>query len=222
MNAVGSHIRKLRKQRGLSQEALAEKLSVTRQAVSQWERGNTQPDIDMLKSIAEILGVDIHELIYGAKQKTGPHLTPQQRKRHKTKFIVFGSVALIVGVISLILKYSWSSWVEWPGWYMDISNMYWFFARPIIYISLPLGALYGCSLLWDIRISSRIIRIILLSVSIAFVLVYLGILVFHSMFFIRLLEFTVLDYPAIFLLPGIGLFFGLNGQWTERKAKDPL
>lgn len=220
MNAVGSHIRKLRKKRGLSQEALGEKLKVTRQAISQWERGNTQPDLDMLTRIAEILEVDIHEVIYGAKQKAAPHLTPQQRKRHKTGFIVFGSIALVVGVISLILRYSWSCWMVWPKWYMDINHMYWFFAKPIFYISLPLGTLYGCSLLWDIRIRSRVIRIILLTISIAFILVYLGILVFHSLFFIRLLEFTVIDYPAISLLSGIGLFLGLNGRWTQGEAMD--
>lgn len=220
MNAVGSHIRKLRKQRDLSQEALAEKLNVTRQAVSQWERGNTQPDIDMLKSIAEVMGVDIHEVIYGAKQKTTPQQTPKQRKRHKAMFIVFGSIALVVGVISLILKNSWSSWLLWPDWYTDIYYTYWPCAKPIFYISISLGALYGCSLFWDIRIRSRMVRIILLGSTAAFMLVYLGVFVIRSMFYLQLLVFAVKDYPAIFLLPGIGLFFGLNGQWTEEEITD--
>lgn len=191
MNAVGSHIRKLRKQRGLSQEALAEKLNVTRQAVSQWERGNTQPDIDMLKSIAEVMGVDIHEVIYGAKQKTTPYQTPKQRKRHRTLFIVFGSIALVVGVISLILKNSWSIWVEWPKWYTYIYYPYWLSAKPIFYISISLGALYGCSLFWDIRIRSRMVRIILLASTAAVMLVYLGVFVIRSMFYIQLLVFAV-------------------------------
>lgn len=64
MNAVGSHVQKLRKQQDLSQDALAEKLNVTRQAVSQWERSNTQPDFNMLKRIAEVFGADIHQVIY--------------------------------------------------------------------------------------------------------------------------------------------------------------
>ena len=133
MNTVGIHIRKLRKQRGVSQEALAGKLSVTRQAVSQWERGNTQPDIDMLTRIAQVFGVDIHEVIYGEKQKATPRLTPRQRKRYWTRFIIFGAIALVVGVTSLILKHSWSSWVLWPQWYSDHYHLYWFFAKPIFY-----------------------------------------------------------------------------------------
>lgn len=45
-------ISKARKRKGLTQEQLAQKLYVTRQAVSRWERGEVVPGIDMLKLIA--------------------------------------------------------------------------------------------------------------------------------------------------------------------------
>ena len=52
MNDVGRNIKNLRKKMGISQETLAEKLYVTRQAVSQWETGRTQPDLKTLDEIA--------------------------------------------------------------------------------------------------------------------------------------------------------------------------
>ncbi|HEY8389981.1 MAG TPA: helix-turn-helix transcriptional regulator [Clostridia bacterium] len=48
-------IAEIRKQHGLSQEEMAEKLFVTRQAVSRWENGETTPNIETLKAISKLL-----------------------------------------------------------------------------------------------------------------------------------------------------------------------
>lgn len=53
-----------RKQAGLSQEALAEKLGVSRQAVSKWERSESSPDTDNLIALAKLYGVLLDELLY--------------------------------------------------------------------------------------------------------------------------------------------------------------
>lgn len=53
-----------RKQAGLSQEALAEKLGVSRQAVSKWERSESSPDTDNLIALAKLYGVSLDELLY--------------------------------------------------------------------------------------------------------------------------------------------------------------
>lgn len=53
----------VRKKSGLSQEEFAEKLFVTRQAVSRWENGETTPTIDTLKAVAEIFSVDANTLL---------------------------------------------------------------------------------------------------------------------------------------------------------------
>ena len=68
MNAVGKNLRRLRQRENLTQDALAEQLHVTRQAVSSWETGKTQPDIETLTALAEALHADIRELIYGPEQ----------------------------------------------------------------------------------------------------------------------------------------------------------
>lgn len=62
---VGRNCKRLRQRAGLSQEDLAERLHVTRQAVSAWETGKNQPDVETLAALAEVLGADVRELIYG-------------------------------------------------------------------------------------------------------------------------------------------------------------
>ena len=54
---------RLRRERGLTQEELARRLYITRQAVSRWETGATEPSIDMLKLIARELDVSVTELL---------------------------------------------------------------------------------------------------------------------------------------------------------------
>lgn len=65
MGSIAKNIKKLREEKQLTQEKLAEKLFVTRQAVSNWETGKNQPDIDTLTNLAAVLEVDIKELLYG-------------------------------------------------------------------------------------------------------------------------------------------------------------
>ncbi len=54
----------LRKARGLSQEALAEQLGVSRQAISRWELGETTPDLANLKQLSELYGVSADYLLH--------------------------------------------------------------------------------------------------------------------------------------------------------------
>lgn len=61
--AIKDVLPRLRRERGLTQEDLAKKLFITRQAVSRWETGETAPGIDMTKLIAVTLGVPVTELL---------------------------------------------------------------------------------------------------------------------------------------------------------------
>ena len=65
MNKVSTTIKRLRLEKNINQEQLAEQLHVTRQAVSNWETGKTQPDIETLTRIADFFGVSVEQLIYG-------------------------------------------------------------------------------------------------------------------------------------------------------------
>ncbi len=63
VNQIGKTIADLRKSKNMTQAALAEKLFVSYQAVSSWERGLTLPDIDKLKDLSEIFGCSIEDMI---------------------------------------------------------------------------------------------------------------------------------------------------------------
>lgn len=64
---IGKFIAELRKEKNLTQNQLAEKLNITKNAVSKWERGLSLMDISLLKPLSEILGVSVSELLNGKK-----------------------------------------------------------------------------------------------------------------------------------------------------------
>ena len=65
MESIGNRITKYRKGKGMTQEALAEKLGVSSQAVSKWETDNSCPDISMLPHLCAVLGITTDELLTG-------------------------------------------------------------------------------------------------------------------------------------------------------------
>ena len=65
MNKFSENLRARRTALGLTQEALAEKLHVTRQAVSSWENGKNQPDLEMLALLSWALEADVSALLGG-------------------------------------------------------------------------------------------------------------------------------------------------------------
>ena len=64
---TGCFIAQLRKELGLTQKELAEKLKVTDKAISRWETGKGLPDTSLLKPLAEIFGVSVGELLSGKR-----------------------------------------------------------------------------------------------------------------------------------------------------------
>ena len=77
---IANRLVQLRKQHGLSQEELAEKLGISRQAISKWERAESSPDTDNLISIAKLYNVSLDELL---KTDEDPEtLRDQARKKN--------------------------------------------------------------------------------------------------------------------------------------------
>lgn len=70
MTSLGEKIALMRKSKGLTQEALAEKCSVSAQAVSKWENDITAPDISLLPRLSEIFGVTCDELLGVQRSET--------------------------------------------------------------------------------------------------------------------------------------------------------
>ena len=66
---IGKFISKLRKEKKLTQEELAEKLGITSKSISRWENGKTMPDYSVISLLCDELGITINELLSGEKLK---------------------------------------------------------------------------------------------------------------------------------------------------------
>ena len=99
MRDVGKNIKKLREAKGLTQEAMAEALFVTRQTVSNYETGRSRPDVDMLVRIGEILGCDVNTLIYG------PPGSEKKKQALRRLFIALGIFILLLTAYLIIAPY---------------------------------------------------------------------------------------------------------------------
>ena len=79
MSTLGSRIAAWRKEKGITQEELAEKMGVSSQAVSKWENDVSCPDISLLTTLADVLGVTTDELLSGKSYQVR-QLPETQRK----------------------------------------------------------------------------------------------------------------------------------------------
>ena len=65
---LGEQIKKYRKEQGMSQDILAEKIYVTRQTVSNWETSKSYPDVNSLLRLSEVFGISVDALLKGDSQ----------------------------------------------------------------------------------------------------------------------------------------------------------
>lgn len=106
MSKVSKNIKRLRAEQKITQDALAEKINISRQAISNWENDKTQPDIQSLEKLAEAFDVEIEELIYGKKRQVG--IEPDgDRAKAKIRIIlaIIGSLFLGIGLILIFVNF---------------------------------------------------------------------------------------------------------------------
>lgn len=96
MRDIGKNIKQLRQIKNMTQDELAEKLFVTRQTVSNYEIGRTRPDIEMLTKMAEVLNVDVHDILYGI-----PESGNKRKEIIKTCIAVTAAAILFAGISCL-------------------------------------------------------------------------------------------------------------------------
>ena len=68
LQRTGAFLQKLRKEKNITQEQLAEQFGTTRRTVSRWETGNNLPDIDILMEMADFYEVDLREILEGKRR----------------------------------------------------------------------------------------------------------------------------------------------------------
>ncbi len=114
---IGKFINNCRKDKGLTQEQLAEKLGVTSKSISRWENGNTMPDYSLLKDLCNELNINVNELLSGKKingndymiksEENLINLRKQIDKRKKvltTISYVITSIIIIAFILNIILN----------------------------------------------------------------------------------------------------------------------
>lgn len=167
---VGRNCKRLRQRAGLTQDALAERLHVTRQAVSAWETGKNQPDVETLAALAEALGADVRELIYG------PGAVGEGYARFQRRYVVCTVLCAAAVLTWMVLELTLEP-------YLYRLRMETYTVLPgLVYLLVvpPLGVLaVGCLIpafasLWvDIRVRSVRARRILLAVGLLALAYYL-------------------------------------------------
>lgn len=98
-------IRSLRKERGLSQETLAEALGVSRQAVTKWEDGSALPSTANLLALADFFGVPLEDFVRPAAQEESEQGTTEQKpaqRSHRKAVVRIASGILILSILVLL------------------------------------------------------------------------------------------------------------------------
>lgn len=104
------NLESLRKQKGWSQDDLADRLNLTRQAVSKWETGSSKPDIDNVKNISQLFSVKIDDLLNNEvveDKAVSLNFEKKEKRENIIKTIKFAIIALvIVYLITVIYKFA--------------------------------------------------------------------------------------------------------------------
>ena len=103
MDRFTQNLRRARKATGLTQQQLADRLHVTRQSVSSWELGRTEPDLQTLTELAEVFETDAGSLLGEAGRPAYPRL----QKRFVTGFAVCAGLLLMLFCLELGLFAYW-------------------------------------------------------------------------------------------------------------------
>ena len=97
------NLKYLRKEERMTQEDLAEKLNVSRQAVTKWESGQSLPDIENLKQMADLFGVTMDSLVGNITSKKENRLN---KKINDIGYFIFGAIILLIATFFSIYSFT--------------------------------------------------------------------------------------------------------------------
>lgn len=132
---IGLFLKELRKEKNITQEALAEKLNVSGRTVSRWETGSNMPDISLLVELSDFYGVSIPEIIDGERKsekmekearETAVSMAEYSKNEVKSeKRRVFGLLAVIFGVFIILSAFAvFPNESSWGSIYAVIGGMF--------------------------------------------------------------------------------------------------
>lgn len=110
---TGKLIAELRKQQGLTQQQLADKLNLSNKTISKWESGSGSPDISNLPILADVLGVSVDELLRGelskpeieqnnsvSKNDAPKNKLTSEQKRERAIIALTASIGALLGILA--------------------------------------------------------------------------------------------------------------------------
>lgn len=101
---IGKFISLLRKENGMTQTTLADKLNISNRTVSKWEHGDGFPDITIMPELAQVLGVSVDELLKGKRTDNTVRITEvENRDNLDNIFLIVYVVSLFIAVFSALL-----------------------------------------------------------------------------------------------------------------------
>lgn len=98
--SIGEIISSLRKEKGMTQNELAQKMNVTDKAVSKWERNLSCPDVNSIPRLAEMLGTTVDELLNAPTKQENKKLYAEDLKS------IYYGCAILFGAIGFIWAYT--------------------------------------------------------------------------------------------------------------------
>lgn len=141
---IGKFIATCRKEKGLTQAQLAEKLNITNRAVSKWETGKSIPDAAIMLDLCKILGISVNELLSGERiamenyqKKAEENLVELQQKANNAQKSVNFLIKLVIPILGVlfIVKYGIGS----RTWYFVDSISMEFILIPCLLVLLCTG-----------------------------------------------------------------------------------
>ena len=103
---LGKRIAEIRKDRGLTQEGLAELCNVTRQTISNWENGKSYPDLETLVFISESFDVSLDAMLKGDRKMVS-EITREQQHGKNIAFKLIAAVVLTVAIVAGAYSYAY-------------------------------------------------------------------------------------------------------------------
>lgn len=132
---IGKFLAQLRKECGLTQEQLGEKLGVTNKTVSRWENGNYLPPVEMLQVLSDLYGLTINEILSGQRLS---QMDYQQKAEENLKAMVSNSLFTLDEKIDFIKR-------KWKKDHFSEGIC----ARVLIFVLLAVG-IFTHEVLWSV------------------------------------------------------------------------
>lgn len=152
----GENLKKYRIENGYSQSELAEKLFVTRQCISKWEKGITQPDLSALSQISELLNVPIDTLV---KENATP--AAENKSRLNTHLFIANILVALFCVISFVALWRFMPEIIPAHWthgavdrYGSRDEILLNIITPVVFLIVDIAIFFGIRRVADKRVAA--------------------------------------------------------------------